>query len=77
MEVKQAIKSLKNIVEYWQCRPTEREAAETAIAALEKQMPKKVKGKNGWLECPTCGACLNKEYGYGKYCEDCGQRLED
>lgn len=53
-----------------------RMAVDHAEYALEKQQPKKIICKKGWLSCPTCNACLSKEYGYGKYCEDCGQRLE-
>ena len=75
MEIKQAITALKNIVEYWQCRPTERTAAELAIMALEKQMPKKTINEHNWLYCPSCGS-VAPDRGFGKYCEDCGQRLE-
>lgn len=37
MTNKEAIKSLQNIVEYWDMRPTEQEAARLAIKALEQQ----------------------------------------
>lgn len=37
MTNKEAIKSLQNIVEYWDVRPTEQEAAKLAIKALEQQ----------------------------------------
>ena len=43
MNKQDAIKSLKNIVEYWTYRPTEIEAAKLAISALEKQL------NNGWI----------------------------
>ena len=45
MNKQDAIKSLKNIVEYWTYRPTEVEAAKLAISALEKQL------NNGWIPC--------------------------
>jgi hypothetical protein len=37
MNNQEAINSLKNIIEYWSCRPTEVEAAKLAITALEAQ----------------------------------------
>ncbi|WP_024346079.1 hypothetical protein [Lacrimispora indolis] len=37
MTNKEAVKSLQNIVEYWDMRPTEQEAAKLAIKALEQQ----------------------------------------
>jgi hypothetical protein len=37
-------------------------AIKIAIKSLKKQKPKKIKEKNGWLSCPTCNICLNKEY---------------
>lgn len=37
MNNQEAINSLKNIIEYWTCRPTEVEAAKLAISALEAQ----------------------------------------
>lgn len=62
---------------------------ETAIEALEKQLPKKTR-ENGmqdglirkikYYTCPTCGNCLltemmNERQNTG-YCWDCGQRLD-
>ena len=48
---------------------------ETAIEALEKQLPKKpVLKRNaygGISVCPICGAS-----DYGKYCRQCGQRID-
>lgn len=48
---------------------------ETAIEALEKQLPKKPVFKRnaygGISVCPICGAS-----DYGKYCRQCGQKLE-
>lgn len=37
MTNREAIKSLQNIVEYWDVRPTEQEAAKLAIKALKQQ----------------------------------------
>ncbi len=52
---------------------------DTAIAALEKQIPKKVnislKGTTGWntkCHCPNCRAFISN----GKYCPECGQALD-
>lgn len=45
-EIKKAIRGLRNIVEFWCNRPEEIETAKLAIAALEKQIPKKPKRLN-------------------------------
>ena len=52
---------------------------DTAISALEKQIPKKVnislKGTTGWntkCHCPNCRSFISK----GKYCSECGQALD-
>lgn len=52
---------------------------ETAISALEKQIPKKVnislKGTTGWntkCHCPNCHSMIS----HGKYCSNCGQALD-
>ena len=48
-------------------------AFETAIEALEKQIPKKLKD-DGWLYCPICGRdVLMDKF---DYCPDCGQALD-
>lgn len=51
------------------------EALEKAYEALEKQLPKKpVLKRNtygGISVCPICGAS-----DYGKYCRQCGQRID-
>ena len=48
-------------------------AFETAIEALEKQIPKKLKD-DGWLYCPICGwDVLMDKF---DYCPDCGQALD-
>lgn len=52
---------------------------DTAISALEKQIPKKVnislKGTTGWntkCHCPNCHSMVS----HGKYCSNCGQALD-
>lgn len=82
MEIQEAIKSLKNIVEYWTYRPTEVEAATMAIEALEKQIPKKpTKDKEQNIRytsaysCPTCGNGFSGT-GIAIYCYHCGQKLD-
>jgi hypothetical protein len=81
MTIKEAIKSLKNIIEYWTYKPTEVEAAEMAIKALEKQMPKKPINQSTWKECPTCtqGIGIDNDTPNPKaieYCYHCGQKLD-
>lgn len=62
---------------------------ETAIKALEKQLPKKTREngmqdglirKNKYYTCPTCGNCLLTEMMNERqntsYCWDCGQKLD-
>ena len=48
-------------------------AFETAIEALEKQIPKKLKD-DGWLYCPICGRDVLLDR--FNYCPDCGQALD-
>lgn len=56
-------------------------AINMAIAALEKQIPKKIlNGKiNGHLECgyhcPNCEEYYDKKIGF-EYCPICGQRID-
>ena len=52
---------------------------DTAISALEKQIPKKVnislKGTTDWntkCHCPNCHNMVS----HGKYCSNCGQALD-
>ena len=52
---------------------------DTAISAIEKQIPKKVnislKGTTGWntkCRCPNCHSMVS----HGKYCSNCGQALD-
>lgn len=84
----EAIKSLKNIIEYWTYKPTEVEAAKLAIEALEKQIPKKPIVSNcaesNTYRC-KCGRFLKQIYfdragtiqGYEQaYCPGCGQAID-
>ena len=48
-------------------------AFKTAIEALEKQIPKKLKD-DGWLYCPICGRDVLMDR--FDYCPDCGQALD-
>ena len=48
-------------------------AFETAIEALEKQIPKELK-EDGWLYCPICGRDVLLDR--FNYCPDCGQALD-
>lgn len=86
MEIKEAIKSLKNIVEYWTYKPTETEAAKLAIQALEKQIQTRVHENEYWDElsedekkewdryfCNSCDAVVQENYAY---CVSCGQKLD-
>ena len=52
---------------------------DTAISALEKQIPKKVnislKGTTDWntkCHCPNCHSMVS----HGKYCSNCGQAVD-
>lgn len=51
------------------------EALDTAIEALEKQLPKKPvlkrKAYGGIMVCPICEVS-----DYGKYCRHCGQKIK-
>lgn len=63
------------------------EALDTAIEALEKQLPKRVDfeedvAENMCVECPSCGSflgywvdCLDENYQFDN-CKHCGQRLD-
>lgn len=63
------------------------EALDTAIEALEKQLPKRVDFEEDVTEgmcvqCPSCGNflgyqgdCLDENY-QSDYCQSCGQKLD-
>ena len=78
-KVREAIEALK-IINLKRVHPfydweEMREVRNIAIEALEKQLPKKpILKRNaygGISVCPTCGAS-----DYGKYCRQCGQKLD-
>lgn len=58
------------------------EAADLAIKALEKQIPKKpiiatnMMTKEKGICCPNCETWYNRFYENKKYCMECGQRLK-
>lgn len=59
----------------WACK-FDKEAKETIINALEKQIPKKPeKWESRKLHCPICDEEL-AVFTKGNYCPNCGQRLE-
>lgn len=80
MNIEKAIKSMKNIIEYWTYKPTEVKAAKLAIKALEKQIPMKpydiskiyTGEKVGHCECGYSHDVLEHE----EYCHYCGQKLD-
>lgn len=83
MTAQEAIKSLKNIIEYWTYKPTEVQTAKTAIEALKKQVPimptpdniyiPKIKDREDYSGYCECGdRCI---YSNGEYCPTCGQKL--
>jgi len=74
MNEQEAIKSLKNIIEYWTVRPTEIEAAKKAIEALEKQTPKKIDRVGN--KCPICKCYLASEPIEDHCCFSCGQAID-
>ena len=80
MNNQDAIKNLKNIVEYWTYRPTEIEAAELSISALEKQIPKKPIEEQGIApRCPYCenaNYLTNEDEEVNNYCGNCGQAID-
>lgn len=80
MTHKEAIKQLSDVTIYYQGKCT-REALDTAIGALEKQIPKKPLHMHKNYYCPIC-----KEEGWmlwddaipndmDKYCGKCGQAI--
>jgi len=75
MKIEEAIKGMNNIIEHWTYRPSEAEAAKTAITALEKQIPKKPTD-NG--HCPECFSDNDCPYNEEKVrcCPSCGQKLD-
>ena len=77
-EIKKAIRGLKNIVEYWCNRPEEIETAKLAIAALEKQIPKKPERLNSFRSIGKCGGCerVISTRTASVYCQYCGNKVD-
>ena len=86
MTREEAIKSLKNIVEYWTYKPTEVEAAKMAIAALRPISREQV--EKVWRGCKYCdeewGTCnpITNRFtmpprGGIRFCPMCGRPLTD
>ncbi|MEA5003832.1 hypothetical protein SDC9_199957 [bioreactor metagenome] len=80
-DIEKAIKSLKNIIEYWTYKPTEVEAATLAITALlEKQ-----EREQGCETCENYFALQYAKYSYNEcesnseclYCPNCGRKLRE
>lgn len=84
MTNEEAIKEFEYCIEenqgFMECRYASKEAYQTAIKALEKQIPKKPikiiddSGDtpfNSW-ECPVCGSDYLGDFG----CGDCGQAID-
>lgn len=85
MTREEAIKSLKNIVEYWTYKPTEVEAAKMAIAALRPVSREQVEQvwRGEWIDtnhrtssckCTKCGAVQEYET---PFCPACGAPMTD
>ena len=51
-------------------------AFDMAIAALEKQIPKRVINKNNKGTVGKCPVCHNDNYSYYSFCCSCGQALD-
>ena len=89
MTREEAIKSLKNIVEYWTYKPTEVEAAKMAIAALRPVSRERVEKvwRGEWKptespymnECEDCSARgYRTPWGHGfRFCPSCGAAQTD
>ena len=81
MTTQKAIEQFKErllITDYREQIPEYYEAIETAIEALEKQIPKKPIDNEEckWFECPTCGMIVARYYnGTAHHCE-CGQAID-
>ena len=51
------------------------EVRDTAIEALEKQLPKKPRTSKAYYGCPDCTTIRSLRQKHN-YCHDCGQRLD-
>ena len=90
MTREEAIKSLKNIVEYWTYKPTEVEAAKMAIAALRPVSRERIEKvwRGEWIiqerthsefikKCSKCGFPISGWWGADKFCANCGAPMTD
>lgn len=70
MTREEAIKSLKNIVEYWTYKPTEVEAAKMAIAALRPVSRDRIEKvwRGEWMALDECS-------NEGVYCKRCKKKV--
>ena len=75
MKAEEAIKTIQVAIAEveWEYPMEYAIAFETAIEALDKQIPKKLKD-DGWLYCPICGRDVLLDR--FDYCPDCGQALD-
>ncbi len=77
MDNKQVIKVLEFSKQFLPKCEEYHEAIDKAVKATEKTIQKKVINSKGWLECPSCGECLNNDYGTkNNFCPYCGQALD-
>lgn len=84
MTIQEKIKLLKNLT-FKDDTNCMNEARDTAIESMEKQIPKKVvnrgQGHGAECMCPNCGKYLGDDadwhYDQTKYCNNCGQALEE
>ncbi len=80
-EVEKALNGMKNIAEYWSMRPSEQEAANIAISALEKQIQRASltinEAENKFI-CPSCSKTIVwlDDKTRHKHCLNCGQALK-
>lgn len=73
MKYEQAIKAFE-MASYTTTCPMKKHLYETAIEAMEKQVPKKPKLSGGdvFKKCPVC----NTPFWDWDYCKVCGQRID-
>ena len=89
MTREEAIKSLKNIVEYWTYKQTEVEAAKMDIAALRPVSREQVEKMRGeWIiedagdgdrrkKCSLCNQPISGWWGRDMFCANCGAPMTD
>lgn len=77
MTPEEAIKTIKVAIAEveWDYPMNYSVAFETAIEALEKQIPKKPKNSDRMV-CPVCNSKANYGHPYTDYCCHCGQKTD-